>query len=36
MKHIIVIAVVIAALGYLAGPECYDGRGAVACLAAKP
>jgi hypothetical protein len=36
MKRIIVLTLLIAALGYLVGPECYDGRGVIACLAWKP
>lgn len=36
MKRIIVLTLLIAALGYLVGPECYDGRGVIACWLGNP
>lgn len=36
MPKILLIIVLCGVLGYCAAPECFDGRGAIACLANKP
>lgn len=36
MKWLILVLIVAAGIGFFTHRECFDGRGAIACLASKP